>query len=105
MLLLFNCVGADKWERASSVKAGTHSSTISELKENQQYTFRVSARNQIGLSQSADLSGYILVKDQTVAPDANLGGLSQKIVEGRAGSKIIAEVNKVVHMETLHCIL
>lgn len=66
------------------------------MNENQQYTFRVSARNECGSSIPCEMSGYILVKDQTAAPDVDLGGLAMKVVEGKAGSDILVDVRQCI---------
>lgn len=49
----------------------------------------------IGFSQPTQMSGLILVKEQTAAPDADMGGMKHKLVEGKAGSKILVNVSLI----------
>ena len=80
--------GFDQWSKAKTVASSKHIYTVSNLNENQQYLFRVSAANDCGAGQPTETPGYILVKSQTSLPDADLGGLSEKIVEGKAGTNL-----------------
>lgn len=74
------------------MKASLYSTVIRNLNEGQQYTFRITAKNGTGTSRAMEMCDHVLVKEQTAPADADLGGLSQKTVEGKAGSVIIAEV-------------
>ena len=80
--------GFDQWSKAKTVKAKLHSFTVTGLNENQQYIFRVCAINERGASQPTETFGYVLVKSQTAPPDVDLGGLLQKVIEGKAGSNL-----------------
>ena len=84
--------GFDQWTKVKSVKSSVHSMTVKPLTENQLYTFRVAARSDSGSSLPTELSGYVLVATQTALPDADLGGFSQKVVEGKAGTTIQCQV-------------
>uniref|UniRef100_H2YFD0 Titin n=1 Tax=Ciona savignyi TaxID=51511 RepID=H2YFD0_CIOSA len=81
-----------RWHRVKVLKSSTFNYVVPHLNENQQFTFRVSARNDTGPSPSTELSGYVLVVTQTAPPDADLGGFSQKLVEGKAGTTVQASI-------------
>uniref|UniRef100_H2YFD5 Titin n=1 Tax=Ciona savignyi TaxID=51511 RepID=H2YFD5_CIOSA len=84
--------GFDQWTKVKVLKSSTFNYVVPHLNENQQFTFRVSARNDTGPSPSTELSGYVLVVTQTAPPDADLGGFSQKLVEGKAGTTVQASI-------------
>ena len=80
--------GFDQWSKAKTVKANVHDYTVTNLNENQQYAFRVSANNERGAGQPTETLGYVLVKSQTSPPHVELGGLAQKTIEGKAGTNL-----------------
>ena len=80
--------GFDQWSKSKVVKANIHDCNVANLNENQQYLFRVSATNERGTGQPAETLGYVLVKSQTSPPDADLGGLTYKTIEGKAGTNL-----------------
>uniref|UniRef100_H2YLF2 Titin n=1 Tax=Ciona savignyi TaxID=51511 RepID=H2YLF2_CIOSA len=54
--------GFDQWTKVKVLKSSTFNYVVPHLNENQQYTFRVSARNDTGPSPSTELSGYVLTR-------------------------------------------
>lgn len=74
------------------MKPNQFASAIRNLNDGQQYLFRIFAKNATGLSSATTLLEHILVKEQICPPDAELDGLHQKVVEGKAGNCITAEV-------------
>ena len=80
--------GFDQWSKAKAVKASVHDFMVTNLNENQLYMFRVSATNERGTGLPTETPGYVLVKSQTSPPDAELGGITRKIIEGKAGSSL-----------------
>lgn len=84
--------GFDQWSKAVSLKPNIFSCTVRNLNDGQQYLFRAVAKNSTGLGPAVTMSDHVLVAEQISPPDAELDGLSQKIVEGKAGRCITAEV-------------
>lgn len=91
-----NSTGFEQWSKAASVKPNQFSTSIRNLNDGQQYLFRILAKNGTGLSPATTLTEPVLVKEQVSPPDAELDGLLQKVVEGKAGNCVTAEVREFI---------
>jgi len=57
-----------RWEEAMTVPAGTTNATVGNLKEGEEYQFRVIAKNKAGLGEPSDPTDRIIAKPRFLAP-------------------------------------
>lgn len=67
-------------------------SLIQNLKEGKEYNFRVSAFNEVGLSDPKEAMSSILMKDTLIAPSFDLQQLPHGIVHVKSGTMLNIEV-------------
>lgn len=80
----------NKWVKRATVK--DTQCQIQNLKEGKEYNFRVSAFNEVGLSDPKEALSPILMKDTLIAPSFDLQQLPHGIVHVRAGTMLNLEV-------------
>uniref|UniRef100_A0A673JA88 Titin n=1 Tax=Sinocyclocheilus rhinocerous TaxID=307959 RepID=A0A673JA88_9TELE len=61
---------------------------VENLKEKQEYKFRVCAVNKVGVGENADVAGPILPEDKTEEPDLDIDAEFRKLVRIKAGGSL-----------------
>lgn len=80
----------NKWIKRATVKEPE--CQVQNLKEGREYHFRVSAFNEVGLSDPKEATSPILMKDTLIPPSFDLQQLPHGVVHVRAGSNLDLEV-------------
>uniref|UniRef100_A0A3B3HCW8 Titin n=1 Tax=Oryzias latipes TaxID=8090 RepID=A0A3B3HCW8_ORYLA len=82
--------GQEKWVKCGATKF-THL-TVSGLRENAEYFFRVRAENHAGLSDVKETIIPVIVKDQLEPPEINMKDFAHNTVYVKAGSTLKCEI-------------
>uniref|UniRef100_A0A3B4ABR9 Titin n=1 Tax=Periophthalmus magnuspinnatus TaxID=409849 RepID=A0A3B4ABR9_9GOBI len=82
--------GGDKWVVVGNTKNLTY--TVDKLNKNDQYDFRVKAKNDAGHSLPKETIASVLVKEPHIEPAADLSDIPNQLVSCRSGSTFTIEV-------------
>uniref|UniRef100_A0A8C5SPQ2 Fibronectin type-III domain-containing protein n=1 Tax=Laticauda laticaudata TaxID=8630 RepID=A0A8C5SPQ2_LATLA len=74
------------WREAGQTKQLTF--TIEGLTENNEYEFRVRAKNDAGYSQPREAFSSVIIKEPQIEPTADLSGITKQLITCKAGSNI-----------------
>uniref|UniRef100_H2YLF4 Titin n=1 Tax=Ciona savignyi TaxID=51511 RepID=H2YLF4_CIOSA len=76
----------NKWMKRITVKEPQAS--ITNLKEGQEYAFRVIALNEVGASDPREASSLVLIRDTFIAPSLDLSQLPHSVAHVKAGDNL-----------------
>ncbi|XP_014667690.1 PREDICTED: titin-like [Priapulus caudatus] len=80
----------DKWKKVASTKAKRV--TVTDLKEDHEYKFRVSAENAAGCSKPAETEQPVLAQDKPSAPSLRIGDKYNDGIKVKAGQPVKLDI-------------
>lgn len=82
--------GTDVWREAGQTKQLTF--TVEGLTENNEYEFRVRAKNDAGYSQPREAFSSVIIKEPQIEPTADLSGITKQLITCKAGSTFTIDI-------------
>ncbi|ULT95623.1 hypothetical protein L3Y34_004374 [Caenorhabditis briggsae] len=82
-----------RWEEALVVPGDQNAATVPNLKEGEEYQFRISARNKAGTGDPSDPSDRVIAKPRNLAPRIHREDLSDTTVKVGAALKFIVHID------------
>uniref|UniRef100_A0A7M4F573 Titin n=1 Tax=Crocodylus porosus TaxID=8502 RepID=A0A7M4F573_CROPO len=82
--------GSDYWVEAGQTKQLTF--TVEGLVENNEYEFRVRAKNDAGYSEPREAFSSVIIKEPQIEPTADLSGISRQLITCKAGSTFTIDI-------------
>lgn len=82
--------GSDYWVEAGQTKQLTF--TVEGLVENNEYEFRVKAKNDAGYSQPREAFSSVIVKEPQIEPTADLSGITKQLITCKTGSTFTIDI-------------
>uniref|UniRef100_A0A8C0QLT9 Titin n=1 Tax=Chelonoidis abingdonii TaxID=106734 RepID=A0A8C0QLT9_CHEAB len=82
--------GSDYWAEAGQTKQLTF--TVEGLVENNEYEFRVKAKNDAGYSEPREAFSSVIIKEPQIEPTADLSGITRQLITCKAGSTFTIDI-------------
>uniref|UniRef100_A0A8C3F8Q2 Titin n=1 Tax=Chrysemys picta bellii TaxID=8478 RepID=A0A8C3F8Q2_CHRPI len=82
--------GSDYWVEAGHTKQLTF--TVEGLLENNEYEFRVKAKNDAGYSEPREAFSSVIIKEPQIEPTADLSGITRQLITCKAGSTFTIDI-------------
>ncbi|EGT49285.1 hypothetical protein CAEBREN_29721 [Caenorhabditis brenneri] len=82
-----------RWEEALVVPGDQNTATVPNLKEGEEYQFRISARNKAGTGDPSDPSDRVIAKPRNLAPHIHREDLSDTTVKVGASLKFVVHID------------
>uniref|UniRef100_A0A8D2JDF7 Titin n=1 Tax=Varanus komodoensis TaxID=61221 RepID=A0A8D2JDF7_VARKO len=82
--------GSDYWVEAGQTKQLTF--TVEGLTENNEYEFRIRARNNAGYSQPREAFSSVIIKEPQIEPTADLSGITRQLITCKTGSSFTIDI-------------
>uniref|UniRef100_A0A452HGV7 Titin n=1 Tax=Gopherus agassizii TaxID=38772 RepID=A0A452HGV7_9SAUR len=82
--------GSDYWAEAGQTKQLTF--TVEGLLENNEYEFRVKAKNDAGYSEPREAFSSVIIKEPQIEPTADLSGITRQLITCKAGSTFTIDI-------------
>uniref|UniRef100_A0A8C8R968 Titin n=1 Tax=Pelusios castaneus TaxID=367368 RepID=A0A8C8R968_9SAUR len=82
--------GSDYWIEAGHTKQLTF--TVEGLIENNEYEFRVKAKNDAGYSEPREAFSSVIIKEPQIEPTADLSGITRQLITCKAGSSFTIDI-------------
>uniref|UniRef100_A0A8C4KLQ3 TITIN protein n=1 Tax=Dromaius novaehollandiae TaxID=8790 RepID=A0A8C4KLQ3_DRONO len=82
--------GSDYWIEAGQTKQLTF--TVEGLMENNEYEFRVKAKNDAGYSEPREAFSSVIIKEPQIEPTADLSEISRQLITCKAGSTFTIDI-------------
>lgn len=82
--------GSELWLEAGQTKQLTF--TVEGLLENNEYEFRVKAKNDAGYSQPREAFSSVIIKEPQIEPTADLSGITRQLITCKTGSTFTIDI-------------
>lgn len=90
----------EKWVKRATVKDAK--TVIKNLKESSEYSFRVMALNEAGMSDPKETTSMIVVQDNFLMPTIDSCSIAHGLMYVKAGSPLTLEVRDIVLLRSNH---